>query len=281
MNWLSLKKLKKVFFLLTPNIPDSGTKTYKLSLLRASAYVFIYTVVAWFFLIFILSVTPLKNFMFVLDNQELKLQREKINELQGKVNFLTSQLEKIASTNEKLKYAMMLANADSSDTTRAIYDSLRKNIKKKIEPGGNILKAISLLYYKFIEQKNDTGKTIGFFAPARGVITNKFNPAEGHMGLDLGLKEGSPVYAAAGGVVVFADYTIEYGYTMIIQHDDDYISMYKHCAALLKKPQQYVVAGELIALSGNSGTQTTGPHLHFELWFKGKPVDPEKYIQVK
>ncbi|MGK9477455.1 M23 family metallopeptidase [Melioribacter sp. OK-6-Me] len=281
MNWLNLKKFKKIFFLLTPNIPDSGTKTYKLSLLRASAYVFIYTVVAWFILIFILSVTPIKNFMFVLDNQELKLQREKINELQGKVNLLTSQLEKIASTNEKLKYAVMLANSDSSDSTRILYDSLQKNIKKRIELGGNILKAISLLYYKLSEQDKETGKPIFFFTPVRGVITKKFNPSEGHMGLDLGVKEGTPIYAAAGGLVIFANYTIDYGYTIILQHDDNYISIYKHCSELLKKPQDYVVAGELIALSGNSGTKTTGPHLHFELWFKGKPVDPEQYILIK
>ncbi len=281
MNWLDLKKIKKIFFLLTPNIPDSGTKTYKLSLLRASAYVFIYTVVEWFILIFILSVTPIKNFMFVLDNQELKLQREKINELQGKVNLLTSQLEKIASTNEKLKYAVRLANSNSSDSTRALYDSLQKNIKKRIEPGGNILKAISLLYYKLSKQNKETGKPIFFFTPVRGIITKKFNPAEGHMGLDLGVKEGTPIYAAAGGLVLFADYTIDYGYTIIIQHDDNYISIYKHCAELLKKPPDYVLAGELIALSGNSGTETTGPHLHFELWFKGKPVDPEQYILIK
>ena len=96
------------------------------------------------------------------------------------------------------------------------------------------------------------------------------------MGVDFVVKEGTPVYAASGGYIVFSDYTIDDGYMIIIIHRDGYISIYKHCSSLIKGVRDNVEQGELIALSGNSGKHTTGPHLHLEIWRDGKPVNPEK-----
>jgi murein DD-endopeptidase MepM/ murein hydrolase activator NlpD len=98
------------------------------------------------------------------------------------------------------------------------------------------------------------------------------------MGLDYVVKAGTPVYATAGGFVIFSGYTIDDGYTIIISHNEEFISIYKHCSSLIKKQRERVEQGELIAISGNSGKLTTGPHLHFEIWENGKPVDPEKII---
>ncbi len=277
MKLFNLDTIKRIFVIVTPNLPDASTKTYKFSLFRSIAYILIYTLISWLFLIFILSVTPLKDFLFVLDNQELIAQRKKINELQEKVNLLVKELEDISSTNEKIRYSLKLARRDTSDTSRAIYDSLKKKINKKIYLGGNIFLVIKELFSKLTNnlEKNDS---LIFLSPATGILTREFNPEQGHLGVDFGLKVGSPVYASAGGLVIFADYIIDYGYTIIIQHDYGYITMYKHCSFLLKKPQDFVRQGELIALSGNSGKESTGPHLHFEIWHLGKPLDPEKII---
>jgi murein DD-endopeptidase MepM/ murein hydrolase activator NlpD len=98
------------------------------------------------------------------------------------------------------------------------------------------------------------------------------------MGLDFVVKEETPVYAAAGGYVIFADYTVNDGYMIILNHINGYISVYKHCSSLVKRVRENVEQGELIALSGNTGRKTTGPHLHFEIWKNGKPVDPEKFF---
>jgi len=277
MKFFNLDTIKKIFVVITPNIPDSSTKTYKFSFFRSIGYILIYTLISWLVLIFILSVTPLKDFLFVLDNQELIAQRKKINELQEKVRILTNELEDISSTNEKIKYALKLAHRDSSDTSKSIYDTLRKKITKKINLGGNLLLAIKDLFAKLSNEKTNSDSLI-FLAPATGILTKEFNPEIGHLGVDYGLKIGSPVYASAGGLVIFADYTVDYGYTIIIQHDYGYITMYKHCSSLLKKPQDFVKQGELIALSRNSGKKSTGPHLHFEIWHMGKPVNPEKLI---
>lgn len=274
MKFFNLDTLRKIFVIITPNLPDSSTKTYKFSFLRSTAYILIYTFISWLVLIFILSVTPLKDFLFVLDNQELITQRKKINELQEKVKILTRELEDISAVNEKMKYSLQLAKKDTADTSNVLYDKLKKRITKKINLEGNVFLSVKEFFLKFFSS-NNTEDSLTFITPSSGYITKEFSPESGHLGIDFGLRIGSPVYAAAGGLVIFADYTVDYGYTIIIQHDSGYITMYKHCSTLLKKTQDYVRQGELIALSGNSGKKSTGPHLHFEIWHYGKPINPE------
>jgi murein DD-endopeptidase MepM/ murein hydrolase activator NlpD len=94
------------------------------------------------------------------------------------------------------------------------------------------------------------------------------------MGIDFVVKTGTPVYVSANGFIIFANYTVKDGNMIIVSHPGNYISVYKHCSSLLKKERETVVQGELIALSGNTGEITTGPHLHFEIWKEGKPINP-------
>lgn len=277
MKWLNLENLKNSSFYITPNFPIITTKRYKFSLIRLSAYLISYTILAWLFLIFIFSITPLKDLLFVIDNNELQAQREKISHLQSRVELLTSQLQTLASTNERIKFAMRLAKRDSTQKSDALYDSLRKPINKKLKIGGDVFTAFKDLVEQ-IFQSAENSKSFYFMEPTAGIITTEFSPSKGHMGVDYGVRSGSAVHATAGGLVTFSDYTIDSGFMMIILHDNNYISIYKHCATLLKKARDIVSQGELIALSGNSGKNTTGPHLHFELWQNGKPVDPQKIL---
>ncbi len=98
------------------------------------------------------------------------------------------------------------------------------------------------------------------------------------MGIDYVLKTGTQISAAASGYIIFADFTVKDGYMIIILHPHDYISVYKHCSSLLKKTREIVQEGEIIALSGNTGEITTGPHLHFEIWHHGKPINPKSVL---
>ena len=98
------------------------------------------------------------------------------------------------------------------------------------------------------------------------------------MGIDFVVKSGTPVYASANGYVIFSDYTNKDGNMLIIGHPDNYITIYKHCSVLMKKERDTVIQGELIALSGNTGEITTGPHLHFEIWKDGQPIDPRTVL---
>jgi murein DD-endopeptidase MepM/ murein hydrolase activator NlpD len=120
-----------------------------------------------------------------------------------------------------------------------------------------------------------------FFPPLRGVVTNTFNASEGHYGIDIVTKADEAVEACLDGTVIMASWTSDAGYVVQVQHSLGLVSVYKHNAVLLKDVGDHVKAGEAIAIVGNSGELTTGPHLHFELWSAGVPVDPQKYIGFK
>ncbi len=117
-----------------------------------------------------------------------------------------------------------------------------------------------------------------FFPPVKGYITEAFNTKEEHYGVDIVAPENEAIKSTLDGIVIFADWTTETGYVIAIQHENNLISLYKHNSVLLKKEGAYVKAGDVIAVIGNSGEQTTGPHLHFELWYKGVPLNPQDYI---
>ena len=114
--------------------------------------------------------------------------------------------------------------------------------------------------------------------PISGVISNGFDAETDHLGVDILAPHNTPVKAIWDGHVITADWTLETGYTIGIQHSNDMISFYKHNATLLKRNGSFVRAGEAIAIIGNTGKLTSGPHLHFELWLQGKPVNPSLYI---
>ncbi len=118
-----------------------------------------------------------------------------------------------------------------------------------------------------------------FFVPAvSGEVTSGFDLQKNHFGIDVAAPKNTAVKSAADGVVISAGYTVETGYSIAIQHPNNVVTMYKHNSVLLKQTGSAVKAGEAIAIIGNSGENTSGPHLHFELWYKGRPVDPGDYI---
>jgi murein DD-endopeptidase MepM/ murein hydrolase activator NlpD len=118
-----------------------------------------------------------------------------------------------------------------------------------------------------------------FFAPVKGIVSGKYDPQKRHFGTDIVTKPNSPVSAALDGTVIFTGWTIETGFVIEVQHSNNIVSVYKHNASLLKETGDLVRTGEAIGIVGNSGElYTSGPHLHFEIWYKGSPLDPEKHI---
>ncbi len=130
--------------------------------------------------------------------------------------------------------------------------------------------------------KTNTYKGISnFFTPLTGTVIQAFDPVKRHYGIDISATGDQLINATLDGTVVFASWTPDFGYTIGIQHDGEYFSTYKHNATLLKKEGDYVSAGEAIAIIGESGDQPTEPHLHFELWHKGTPLNPQEYINFE
>ncbi|MDH3652414.1 MAG: M23 family metallopeptidase, partial [Saprospiraceae bacterium] len=114
--------------------------------------------------------------------------------------------------------------------------------------------------------------------PVSGSISLGFDPHKNHLGVDINAPVNTAIKSIQDGYIISAGWTLETGNTIGIQHENNMISFYKHNSALLKKTNSFVRAGEAVAIIGNTGTLSTGPHLHFELWLNGKPTDPTRYI---
>ena len=118
-----------------------------------------------------------------------------------------------------------------------------------------------------------------FFPPVKGIVSGKYDARHKHFGTDIVTKPKSPVSAALDGTVIFTGWTMETGFVIELQHPNNIVSVYKHNSSLLKETGDLVRAGEAISIVGDSGElYTSGPHLHFEIWYKGSALDPEKHI---
>jgi len=136
-------------------------------------------------------------------------------------------------------------------------------------------------YTLAVNYKEPSGRDLSqihFFSPVKGLITNSYNAKENHFGTDIVAGDNNVVVSALEGTVTMANWTLKTGWVIQIQHENNLLTVYKHNAELLKEVGDHVEAGEAVAIIGNSGELTTGPHLHFELWRNGSPLDPEKYI---
>lgn len=117
-----------------------------------------------------------------------------------------------------------------------------------------------------------------YFTPLAGAITDEFNPNIKHYGVDIVGAPNEAIKSTLDGTVVFAGFTSENGYVIAVQHNNNLFSIYKHNSVLLKSAGDFVKAGDVIAIIGNSGELSNGPHLHFELWYNGNPVNPKDYM---
>ena len=266
LNNIDLKKiftLKNFSVLIIPDNTNLNAKTYRFSYRKTMAVVFTYSLIMALLGFIIFSMTPLKG-LFSKSSNFSNTELKSINELNERMIKLSKELNEIRNSDEQLKKAIKLG--DSS-----LFNKKNASGNAKIKAGGTILSVFRELLIKFqILQK----ESISFIRPVTGFISRNFDPERGHMGIDFVVKTGTPVYVSANGFIIFANYTVKDGNMIIVSHPGNYISVYKHCSSLLKKERDTVVQGELIALSGNTGEITTGPHLHFEIWKEGKPINP-------
>lgn len=164
-------------------------------------------------------------------------------------------------------------NYDNIEYTKSVEDSI---LRAEYENGTSYN-----LYYNDNEELSAPTSILSssvFFTPLKGIITTEFDLPSRHYGIDIVARQNEAVKATLDGTVIFSDWTVETGYVISIQHKENFISVYKHNSVLLKQEGNIVMAGEPIAIVGESGELTTGPHLHFELWHNGMPVNPKDYV---
>lgn len=267
----SLRKLKGFSIIILPDSGNAETRTLKLSFYQVITLLAFYAAVFAVLGFLILGLTPLRDLIFPGSGLS-KSEVARIEQLNGKLNQVTRELENLKDVNERLKFAIGLGDS----TLLKSLDKDTAKIKRKKNPfGGNIFAIITDLLQG---DKDKKSKSYYFSKPADSFISRGFDPERGHMGIDFVIKTGTPVFAAANGYVIFSDYTTKDGYMIILNHNNGYITVYKHCSVLLKRVRETVLQGETIALSGNTGEISTGPHLHFEIWKDGQPIDPKTVL---
>lgn len=130
-------------------------------------------------------------------------------------------------------------------------------------------------------EKAQSKVNVVLFPPVKGSVTEKFSPRSKHYSVDIAVAKNTPIKSIQNGTVIFADWTPSTGNVIILRHNNGFISVYKHAASLTASQGDVVRTGEVIGLAGSTGQESTGVHLHFELWKDGYPIDPEQFIEFE
>lgn len=232
--------------------------------------------------ILLIAFTPLREYIPGYSSARLKKQATVLN---YKTDSLVNELELNKRYYNSIK-KVLTGDVAASDFNKDSILQAAKNDSNVIEVTTN--KDDSLLrlkvdkedkYNLFESSVNQSNYVL--FPPVNGTISEGYNIEEKHFAVDIVVAPNTPVKATADGTVIFAEWTVETGYVIILEHNQELISVYKHNTAITKVQGDLVKAGEVIAMSGNTGELSTGPHLHFELWSKGYPVNPTNFIDFQ
>lgn len=190
----------------------------------------------------------------------IRVNEQYYNSIRG---VLTGDIPVVAFDRDSIQEAIF--NSDELEMTPSKEDSLLRELVDQEDK------------YNLFESASTEGD-ISLFAPIKGTVSQAYSVQEKHYGIDVVAEKDTPILAAADGTVIFAEWTAETGHVIIVKHDNDLITVYKHNSSLSKSQGELVKAGEVIATIGNTGELTTGPHLHFELWRSGYPINPVDFI---
>ena len=211
-----------------------------------------------------------------------------------------------SKTHVQNELIMMIQKADSLEKSLGNYSLYTKNLKKVLSDSVSLDSVQDLFMEGFTVNEFDFKPSVEdsilraeveaeesislnsnlkekklnsfFIKPVDGLITEGFNKKIGHFGVDIVSKKGAFISSIDDGMVLFSSWTHEFGYVLVVKHQNSFISFYKHNSEVFKSKGDYVKSGETIAIIGNSGKYSTGPHLHFELWKGSSPVNPVNYI---
>jgi murein DD-endopeptidase MepM/ murein hydrolase activator NlpD len=215
-------------------------------------------------------------------HEQLVMNRQ-LDQLALTVDSLANEVER---KEQFIQNFNRILSGDTSDTKLILAERENQPIAKpanlKPEPSDSVFRKeyeqSGLSFISLTNSRNRDLQETFFYAPITGIVSDGYNLKKSHLGVDIVAKANEPVKCIADGTVIFSSWTQDSGYVIMIQHRGNLISAYKHNAQLLKKVGNFVNAGEIISIIGNSGELTNGPHLHFELWYNGNSVNPEEFI---
>ena len=236
----------------------------------------------------VLSVNTVLKQWFDPRYAEMEANRQVLN-LTLMLDSLQKEVQVKNNYIQNVKYILEGQNLDSLSSSKKVLSTSTLgdiNLSPALSPLDSQFRAeyessdLGLVSLNF-NRSEDELRELVFFTPLEGIITNNFDPKEDHFGIDIVSQENEPIKALADGIVIMASWTLDGGYVLVIQHSGNLISIYKHNSELLKSVGNFVESGEIVSIIGNTGELTSGPHLHFELWFKEQAVNPEDYVNVR
>ena len=221
--------------------------------------------------------TPIREYIPGYDTTKLRIQAvQNLEKLDSIMNSLEKNEQFIQAFSRTINGEEFTNQYEGSKIKEVDITDLEVNIN--IED--SILRKIVEVEDRFnIIEKEGALIAPNLISPASGIISEGFDFSEGHYGVDIVLKERTPIKAVYDGIVLFAEWTLNYGFTVVVFHKNELISTYKHNQSVQVETGDFVQTGEVIALSGNTGEFTSGPHLHFELWDLQGPINPEDLIK--
>lgn len=255
---------------------------FKLTRLNVLILMGILSILLIIFTILLIAFTPLREYIPGYSSTALKKEALELN-------VKTDSLQQVLYHNDKYYASIKKVLKGEVSAVQINKDSIIEATKVELSAADlNPIKQDSILRAKVDKEDKyslfETAKSkVNFvlFPPVRGKISEQYNVKDKHYAVDIVVPKNTPVKAAADGTVIFAEWTAQTGFVSLIEHSYGLISVYKHNASLTKSQGDLVKAGEVIATSGNTGELTTGPHLHFELWSDGYPVNPTNFIDFK
>jgi len=248
--------------------------SYKLSLLNVYLLVSTILVLTAMIVISLVFFTPVKR--FVPGYADITKNHEYMN-LYNDIKDLENQVEAQQSYIKRFR-AMVTGDSTADFTTLSpAAQEILNHLPEQAELSRSRSQGLRT-------KSNLDGAYIDFLyivAPVSGTVSKAFLPSAGHFGIDIVAPKNTPVKAILDGYIITSDWTLETGNTIGIQHANNMVSFYKHNARNFKKLGSFVKAGEAVAIIGNTGELSSGPHVHFELWIDGKPVNPAQFIDFE
>jgi len=272
------KLLHKYRFVIMTESSFEEKLSVKLSRLNIIAFLGPLLFFCFFSAMLLIAYTPLSEYIpgkssieVQKDLIELNIKSDSIKEILLNRNIYIENINKIINGEE----IVSLENFEELKNTNTLI-SFEKSKEDSLFRAKVEAEDKSSIYKK--NKSNNNSNNLIFFTPLSGIISDRYNNKDKHFGIDLVAKEKSRISSVLDGTVVISHWAYVTGYVIGVQHNNNYLSFYKHNSVLLKSVGDYVNAGDHIAIIGNSGELSSGPHLHFELWHKGMPVNPENYI---
>jgi murein DD-endopeptidase MepM/ murein hydrolase activator NlpD len=231
---------------------------------------------------YIIAFTPLRE--YIPGYASSKLKRD-ATELALKSDSLSNALKKneayIASIKKILTGDLDYAKFSKDSIKPSTLASISEEEMKPTQADLNLREEVAREDKYNLFEKAKPKVSVVFFPPVKGMVTDQFNPKEKHYAVDVALAKNTPIKSVLAGTVIFADWTPNSGNVVIIRHNNGFISVYKHASSLTVAQGDKVRSGEVIALAGSTGQESTGVHLHFELWKDGYPIDPSIFIEFE